>query len=403
MNKRLWVLVLVGALGYFVDIYDLVLFGMLRVRSLQDLGVPPERLLDDGVLLLNCQMAGLLLGGILWGVIGDRKGRLSVLFGSILMYSLANIANSYVASVSNYAIFRFIAGIGLAGELGAAITLVSETLPKEIRGYGTAIVAAVGLSGAIFAGLTTPLMPWRQAYLVGGGLGLLLLILRIGVMESTLFMHAKTANVARGDFSMLFRSKARFIKYVSCIVIGIPIWYVAGILMTFSPEITRELGIVGEVTAGNSIMYSYIGVAVGDLFSGFMSQWVKSRKKVVTYSMVAVGVLAVVILSLPGVTAFTFYALCICIGFATGYWAVFVTIAAEQFGTNLRSTVATSVPNFVRGSVVLLTLLFRELSNHMTLVRSAEIVGILTVVIGLLALRQLEETHGKDLNYFEAM
>ncbi len=401
-SKLLSPLVLVGALGYFVDIYDLVLFSILRTASLKGLGVPESELLDKGVLLLNWQMSGLLLGGILWGILGDKRGRLSVLFGSILLYSAANICNAFVQTVNQYAALRFIAGIGLAGELGAAITLVSESLPKEVRGYGTAIVAGVGLSGAVFAGLVADFLDWKSAYFTGGALGLSLLFARVRLAESGMFREVRASAVRRGDLTLLFANGKRAWRYLCCILIGVPIWYVVGILVTFSPEITKSLGAVEPISAGRGILFCYAGVAIGDLATGVISQWIGSRKKVVAVALAIEAALVVALLTSHGFTAAYFYGFCVLMGLATGYWAVFVTMASEQFGTNLRATVTTTVPNFVRGSVVLLTLAFRKYQTDLGLAGSAlalfAVVGLLAVV----ALLSLDETHSRDLNYLEA-
>ncbi len=400
-GRFLWAPVLVGALGYFVDIYDLVLFSILRTSSLKDLGVADSDLLEVGVRLLNWQMSGLLIGGILWGILGDKRGRLSVLFGSILLYSLANIANAFVQNVEQYTLLRFIAGVGLAGELGAAITLVSEVLPKEIRGYGTAIVACVGLSGAVFAGLIADILNWQAAYFTGGALGLVLLVARVRLSESGMFSHIRTTSIRRGDLTLLFANMGRTWRFISCILIGIPIWYVVGILVTFSPEITKALGAIEPVSAGRGILFCYAGIAIGDLATGVISQWIGSRKKVVA---IALGVEAALVLTLLFSREFSasyFYGLCFLMGLATGYWAVFVTMASEQFGTNLRSTVTTTVPNFVRGSVVLLTLAFKNLQESMGLPGSALAVFCVTVGFAFLGLFSLDETHARDLNYLE--
>ena len=407
-NKALWKslmspLVLVGALGYFVDIYDLVLFSILRTASLKGLGVPEAELLDKGVLLLNWQMSGLLIGGILWGILGDKRGRLSVLFGSILLYSVANICNAFVQTVEQYAILRFIAGIGLAGELGAAITLVSEVLPKEVRGYGTAIVAGVGLSGAVFAGIVADFLDWKAAYFTGGVLGLLLLFARVRLAESGMFAETKkTTGVRRGDLRLLFANWSRAWRYLCCILIGVPIWYVVGILVTFSPEITRALGAVEPVSAGRGILFCYTGVALGDLGTGVISQWIGSRKKVVAVALTVEAMLVVALLMSRDFTAAYFYVFCFLLGFASGYWAVFVTMASEQFGTNLRATVTTTVPNFVRGSVVLLTLAFKNYQESLGLAGSALAVFGVIFVLAIVALVSLDETHSRDLNYLEA-
>ncbi|MEZ4944949.1 MAG: MFS transporter [Cyclobacteriaceae bacterium] len=393
--------VIVAALGYFVDIYDLLLFSIVRIPSLQSMGVAPEALLDEGEFLLQVQMTGLLVGGLIWGIMGDKRGRLSVLFGSILLYSLANIANGFATTVDQYAILRFVAGIGLAGELGAGITLVSEVLPTRLRGYGTALVATVGLFGAVLANFVAKHFDWQTTYFIGGGLGLLLLITRASVFESGLFMKVKEATVERGNFFMLFTNSARLKRFVGCILIGLPIWYVIGILITFSPEFARALGINGDIVAGDAVMYSYLALAIGDFGSGFISQMVKSRKKIVLiFILLTLGAI-IFYLFLPIKTVVFFYIACGILGFAIGYWALFVTIAAEQFGTNLRSTVATTVPNFIRGTVVPITLGFKYLRGEFGIIYGALIVGIITIIIAIIALRSIDETFSRDMNYLE--
>ena len=401
LRQLLKVPVIVAALGYFVDIYDLLLFSIVRVPSLRFLGVPESELLEQGIYLINMQMAGMLVGGVLWGVLGDKKGRLSVLFGSILLYSLANIANGFVATVDQYAILRFIAGVGLAGELGAGITLVAEILPKEIRGYGTSLVASVGVLGAVLAYFVADYFDWQIAYFIGGGLGLLLLLLRVSVFESSIFKEVKEKPVTRGNFFQLFSSRKQFLKYLSCILIGLPIWYVIGILITFSPEFGIALGVAEPIVAGKAIMFAYIGLSLGDLSSGIFSQFAGSRKKIVLVFILLTSFFILVYLFVPLPSAALFYAVCLGLGFAIGYWALFVTIAAEQFGTNLRATVATTVPNFVRGSVNLITPLFLLLRGQFGIVQGAGLVGLITIIIALLALWKLSETFGKDLNFLE--
>ncbi len=393
--------VIVSALGYFVDIYDLILFGIVRIPSLTALGVKGDNLIKTGVLLLNMQMAGMLIGGIVWGIWGDKKGRLSVLFGSIFLYSLANFANAFVTSTEMYAVLRFVAGVGLAGELGAAVTLISEMMPKELRGYGTAIVASVGVSGAIAAAIVGDLFSWRMAYIIGGILGIILLVLRIKMFESGLYNSIKNSNVSKGNFIKLFTSKERFFRYLNCILIGLPIWFVVGVLITFSPEFAKVLSVSAPISAGKSIMYTYIGLIFGDIVSGSYSQIIKSRKKVVMIFILLTSFFIAVYLFTNGLTSTYFYILCVLLGFSIGYWAVFVTTAAEQFGTNLRSTVTTTVPNFIRGSVVPITLSFELLRNNFGMIYSAMIVGILSILIALIALNSLKETFGKDLNFLE--
>jgi MFS family permease len=381
-----------------------LLFTIVRVQSLRDLGVSPSASLDQGLELLSIQMWGLLAGGLGWGVLGDKRGRLSVLFGSILMYSLANLANAYVTSVEGYRWLRFVAGVGLAGELGAAVTLVSEMMPAQTRGYGTAIVAGVGLLGAVAAALVGRHLPWRTAYLIGAGLGFGLLVLRVRMFESGMFDRVLASEARRGDVTMLLYPPARLAKYLRCVLIGIPIWYVVGILVGAAPEFARAFGApeAAAITPGDAVLFTYVGLVVGDLSSGSLSQWIGSRRRVVAgfLALTAGAVAYYLTQSAPSKTGF--YTACAAMGFGIGYWAVFVTVGAEQFGTNLRATVATSVPNFVRGSVPLLSAAFKFFrARGMSLVGSAAVVGAGCLAIALAALWGLDETHGKDLDYTE--
>jgi MFS family permease len=394
--------VLVASLGYFVDMYDLVLYGIVRIPSLKDLGITGDELVTKGIFLLNMQMAGMLVGGIIWGILGDKKGRLSVLFGSIALYSVANIANAFVTSVPAYAVARFFAGVGLAGELGAAITLVSEIMKKESRGYGTTIVASVGIMGSVTAGLVGDYFSWKWAYIFGGLLGLVLLALRAKMLESGMFtsLQSNTA-VKKGDFLSLFTNRKRFLKYLRCILIGLPMWFVVGILIMLSPEFAVKLGVTGSIVAGKSIMYCYAGLVLGDLISGFSSQVFRSRKRIVLVFLFLASALIISYLNANGISQNLFYTLCFLMGISIGYWAVFVTIASEQFGTNLRATVTTTVPNFVRGGVVLITLSFESLKGSFGLEGAAAIVGAVTVLLAVTSLFFMEETFDKDLDYLE--
>ncbi|HEK21894.1 MULTISPECIES: MFS transporter [unclassified Mucilaginibacter] len=393
-------LVLVASLGYFVDIYDLLVFSIVRVPSLTALGLSEADITTKGQLIINVQMAGLLLGGILWGIIGDKMGRIKVLFGSILLYSIANFANAYVGNVPSYAIIRFIAGIGLAGELGAGITLVSETLSKENRGYGTMIVAVIGLFGAA-AAYAVAKHGWQSAYMVGGGLGILLLLLRVGTFESGMFRNVQESNVSKGNFLMLFNKWGRFKKYVYCILIGAPLWYVVGILVTLSPEFGKALGATETLKAGEGVLYTYIGIAIGDIFAGLLAQVTKSRRLTMLVFLVLSLVSAFTYLGAKGITHDKFVWVCFFMGCTVGYWATFVTIAAEQFGTNIRSTVTTTVPNFVRGSLIPINTIFNLLKPHYGMITTGYIMMIALTIISLFSLSQLKETFGKDLNYIE--
>lgn len=407
-------LVIVAALGYFVDIYDLLLFGVERKDSLNEI-LPKEfpnaseqelSILNKkiGQMLLNWQMAGMLIGGVFWGILGDKKGRLSVLFGSIITYSIANILNGMVNSTSVYALLRFVSGFGLAGELGAGITLVSESMSKEKRGYGTMVVATVGVFGAVVAGFMGDVIKnWRYSFYLGGAMGLALLLLRIGVYESGLFNNLKEEKVSKGNFLSLFTSRKRALKYLCIIFVAVPVWYVMGTLVLFSPELAEQLGLPkNSISAGKSIMYAYAGITLGDLVSGLMSQLMKSRKKTLAFFLCLTVVGVVLYFSFGGKSPLVFYSIVAFIGFATGYWAVFMSTASELFGTNIRSTATTTAPNLVRGSTILISWLLAGLNTIFTDSIQATIVcGALILGIGFIALYFLEETFGKDLDYYE--
>ena len=394
--------VIVAALGYFVDIYDLILFSIVRVPSLESFGLSGKELIDYGVYLLNMQMVGMVVGGFLWGWLGDKKGRLQIMFASILLYSVANIANGLVTSLPAYAAMRFIAGVGLAGELGAGITLVSEVLPTKIRGYGTMLVASIGVSGAIFANLVAHAFEWHNAFFIGGALGFLLLIARLKVSESGMFQTLEAnAGLSRGNMFALFTDKKRFFRYVNSIMIGVPIWFIIGVLITFAPEFASVLRITGPVSAGNAVMFCYLGMVFGDLSSGLLSQIMQSRKKVMLLFMVlTVPAVALYFLQAGGSPQF-FYMVCAALGFSAGYWALFVTVAAEQFGTNLRASVATTVPNLVRGMVVPITMVFQFCRGFFGMELGTLLVGGVCIISALISLVAIEETFHKELDYYE--
>ena len=394
--------VIVAALGYFVDIYDLLLFGIVRIPSLRDLGLNDAEVSSIGASILNWQMTGLLLGGILWGVLGDKKGRLSVLFGSILTYSLANIACGFVQNPDMYKVIRFVAGIGLAGELGAGITLVSESLPKQLRAIGTSLVAGIGLLGAVFAYFTVEIFAWRTAYFIGGGMGITLLLLRIGVFESGAFSAIKEQkHIIKGDFFSFFTNKDRLVRYLKCIAIGLPTWFVIGILTTFSNEFGKALNIAEPIKPGLAIMWCYVGLSIGDLLSGFLSHALHSRKKAVGLMMLFTLFFASLYLFYGLHTTTQLYGGCLLMGTGIGYWAMFVTIGAEQFGTNLRATAATTIPNMVRGTVVGMTALFGFLKPTWGVIYAGASVGLICFVLGFLAIATISETHNRDLDFLE--
>lgn len=399
--------VVIAALGYFVDIYDLLLFGIVRIPSLESMHIDPSSV---GKAILNWQMTGLLLGGILWGILGDKRGRLSVLFGSIITYSLANIACGFLPQIdfmdkgTAYMFLRFVAGIGLAGELGAGITLVSESLPKELRALGTSIVAGFGLLGAVVANFTVELSgDWTVAYWIGGGMGLCLLLLRIGVSESGIFAHIQSdSSVKKGRFLDLFRKKERFVRYIKCIGIGLPTWFCIGILAMMANEFGKAHGIKEMVSPGMAIMWAYIGISVGDFSSGFISQALKSRKKAILYMILFTLLGVVLMLFTPVKTKEVYYFYCVWLGLGTGYWAMFVTVGAEQFGTNIRATAATTIPNVVRGMVVFMTLMYEGLTSSLGVILAGASVGLVSFALGIYSTMTIEETHNRDLDFIEA-
>lgn len=401
--------VIVAALGYFVDIYDLLLFTIVREPSLVGIGISKNdslAMIAASTKIINWQMVGLLIGGILWGTIGDKKGRLSVLFGSILLYSVANFVTGYVTTVDQYAYARFVAGIGLAGELGAGITLVSELLPKNKRGIGTSLVAGIGLFGAVFAYFIFQVTDhdWRLCYKIGGGLGIMLLLLRVSVAESGMFKEVKQTNVSRGNVFMFFNNATRFRKYILAILIGLPTWYVIGILVNLSNRFAKDFYGDTQVESGRAIMFAYAAIAIGDILIGFVSQYFKSRKKAL-YLFYALTIISVALFFSPlNNSDFAMYAICALLGFSTGFWAIFVTMGAEQFGTNLRATAATTIPNMVRGALPLINLMFLNLfqkSWGWGLTKSGIVTGAVVIVVTLIAAYFTEETFHKDLNYVE--
>ena len=414
-TKSVTLLIIVAALGYFVDIYDLVLFNIVKKQSLEALGYTGKTMEMHGITLFNWQMTGMLVGGILWGIIGDKKGRVTILFGSILLYSLANIGNAFVTDIKGYSILRFLAGLGLAGELGAGITLVSETMSKEKRGIGTMIIATVGTLGAVVAFLVGQkghiindllglnYQNWQIAYLIGGSLGLILLFMRAGAFESGMFKEAlNNSGIKKGNLMLIFKSGKNIKKYLFSIAIGLPIWCVIGILISLANQFGEATLVTTPVTVAKAIFYAYIGLSLGDFVSGTLSQIFRSRKKVILGYLLFLLSLVLVFLYLKNQSQVYFYIMCFLIGFGSGYWALFVTNAAEQFGTNIRSTVANTVPNFVRGAVVPITLFYKALLPSMAIINSALIVSLVCFGLAILSTILMEETFGKDLDYLEA-
>jgi putative MFS transporter len=394
--------VLAAALGYFVDAYDLILYNIVRIESLRGLAVPEGDLLATGVDLLDAQLVGMLLGGVLWGILADRRGRRSVLFASIFLYSSATLANGLVQSVPAYMMCRFVAGLGLAGELGAGVTLVVELMPTRSRGLGTMIVAAVGVTGVVTASLVAGAFSWRTAYVVGGLLGIGLLLLRFGVRESALFAKTRAHAATHGNLLALLIRPATLRRYLSVIVVALPIWFIIAVIVTFSPELGRALGLAEAPQAGKAVLFYYLGLTLGDLTTGYLSHRLGSRKQVIGLFLGITSVAEVGYFVLAGHSLASYYGMCCLLGWASGYWAVFITLSAELFGTNLRATVATTAPNFVRGLAMPLAMVFRTLGPGLGLPTTAALLGAVTIVLAGLALRQLDETQERDLDFVES-
>lgn len=403
-HKHFNAVVIVAALGYFVDIYDLILFGIVKNPSLQDIGITSkEALFSQGNFLLSVQMAGMLLGGIVWGILGDKRGRLSTLFFTIMLYSVANIANGFVQTFEQYAWLRFISGFGLAGELGVGITLVSEIMSKESRGMAASFVSGIGIAGSALAFLIAEKFDWRVAYWTGGALGLLLLVLRVAVHESGMYEKTKQEDVKRGDFISLFTNFKRFKKFILCIFLAIPTWYTVSVLTINAPTFAQDaLNIQGTVTGSMSVMWHYIGAAIGSFLFGYISTRLKSRKKAIIWSNVGIALLTAVYFALFGATPTLFYLVLFLLGIPMGgLWAIFITTTSEQFGTNLRATVTTSAPNFVRGATILITLLLTSFTSFCGIWLAGIWVGVIFIGLAIVSTFFIEETYGKDLDYNE--
>ncbi len=401
MKRHIWLAIIASALGFFVDLYDIIILSIVRSKSLLDLGVAEADLLSKGVALINIQMVGMLIGGFIWGIIGDKFGRLSVLFGSIILYSSATFANAYAPNFDAYLLLRFLAGVGLAGELGAAITLVTEQMPQKYRGIGPALIGGSGMLGAIFGAYIGGKYSWQFTYQLGGGLGFALLILRLGVLESGLFNQMKGKTSSRGDLRLLFKNKIYIKKYISICLLGFPVWFVNGVVMTFTPEIGKAWGMNPIPAVSVVFTYYFIGLTFGDLTGGFVSQYLQSRKKAIRLYLTMYAVAAAVFFTIGNQSLTLYYGLLLFLGFCVGYSIVLLTLAAEQYGTNIRATVTTSSLNILRATVIPQTLLFGFLTPYIGIVQAAMVVGVLAILLAFWGLSNLEETFHKDLNYME--
>ncbi len=400
-QRNLVLAIVASSMGFFVDLYDIIIVSVLRRSSLLDLGIAEADLQAKGVLLLNTQMAGMLLGGFLWGMLGDKKGRLSVLFGSIALYSITTFLHAYAPNYEVYLLLRFLAGIGLAGELGAAVTLVSEQMPPKWRGMGPAIIGSFGMLGAVAGAYIGGHYSWQFTYQLGGGMGLVLLLLRLGVMESGLYRNLQGAQVRQGDLWLVLRDRKQLLKYCAIILMGFPGWFVNGVVMTFTPEIAAGMGMQEIPSVSMVFTVFFLGFTFGDFSCGLVSQWLQSRKKAIFRYLSAFTLLMITYFAIGYRSVQIYYTLFFLMGISVGYTIVLITNGAEMFGTNIRSLVTTSSLNLLRASVIPQATLFNLLTHSMGAAKAAALVGILSVAIAFWAYTQLEETFHKDLNYVD--
>jgi MFS family permease len=392
-------MLMIAGLGFMVDVYDVIIFAVVRISSLQSLGVPKEQLLSTGVFLLNMQLTGMVIGGVIWGVLGDKKGRRAALFGSIILYSIANLFNAGVQHVEVYAFLRFLAGIGLAGEIGAAMTIAAEVTPAKYRAYGTAVVAGMGVFGSIIASAVGDLMPWRVAFLTCGLIGTVLLFVRLHMKETAHFDKIKNEkNVQRGSLRLLFSSRDRVLRATRCVLAAVPIWFVFGVLVSFAPEVDGSHGATGTISIAQVALSYSFGETTGEVCSGIVSQLLKSRRKAMLLFVSGSTLCTIILFAAPA----SLYAwICFPLGIFVGVWSVVVTSAAEQFGTNLRSTATTLIPNMVRASVIPITTAFSYLSPYIGASKAACLIGMLCYALAFLSISQMKETFGQDLDFLE--
>lgn len=391
--------VIVTALGYFIDLFDYYVFLVTRQKVLTDFGFSGSQLMETGLYMVNLQFAGLLVGGVIFGVLGDKIGRKQSLLGSILLYSIATLASGMTHNIDVFAALRFIAGIGIAGEVGVGVTMVSETMDKNRRGLGVTAFIGVGLLGVVAAALMSELLHWRTCYIIGGLAGLLLLVTRIWVMEPQMFTDLNKS-VKRGSFRVLFASPDGVRRYVLCILLAVPVFFGVSIIATLSPELSIALGASPPASVSTTMIIAYTMMVIGEIVIGLLSQRLKSRKKVIALFLVLMAITLGVGFHNGALDATGYYILAGVVGFFMGYWVNFIALSAEQFGTNVRSLAANTIPNFTRGTTIAINMAFLALKDD-GVVYAASIVGFTVIVIALLALWKLPETFGKDLDYTE--
>lgn len=398
-SKQEILTVLVVALGYYVDAYDLLVMSAVRKPSLLSLGVPESETLNIGLSLLNYQLVGLMIGGVMWGVIADKYGRKKALFGSILIYSFANIANGYINSVNMYYWLRIIAGFGLAGELGVGISLITENVAKERRTISTAIVSFFGMLGASTGGWFGSIFEWQNCFLIGGFAGLLLLLLRLKVEESVMFNEIKDKNVSKGNIWMIIKNPKTLLTYFFCTLAGAASILFIGVFIQSTPELGKLFNL--NITAGIALIWYYLGASVSEIIAGLLSKLLKERKAPI-YIFYAISLLAITnfCVNVPN-SPYFFYLNCLFLGFGLGWWSQLITLSAELFGINVRATAATSIPTFARAWNIPFSNIFKQNIPNLGIVNSAFGIGVIVVSLAIISITMVKETFENDANFIE--
>lgn len=409
-EQSIALLILVASLGYFVDAYDLIIASVVRSSAIVELGLAqvgtPEHT-KYAQLFEYVQSAGILLGGIIFGVYSDKKGRKKALYYSIAIYSIANILNGLLsASVpfvgTVYCILRFICGFALAAELSIGIVMISETMKAKHRGYGTMIVVSFGILGAVLAAVLFEFIGihWQTLYLIGGIAGVLLLIFRFSVKETNPFLDLENQESERGSWVMIFKNRRLLKILFNAILLGFPIYFFISIPIKFATDYGKELGLTIKGTI--PIIVFYIAMSVSDIIANYLCQLFENRKKVL-YFYLGLCTISVFLLHFypPTTPEQYFYLFSPLMGFASGYWALLITFTNEQIGTNIRSTYTTAVPNVVRSLFIPIQLLLTVLQPTFGTSTSVFYIGVLAVILALLGLYSLKETWGKNLKFID--
>jgi MFS transporter, putative metabolite:H+ symporter len=387
-------LFLIGC-GYFIDIFDLVLFSTLRISSFEELKITDPTYWT--VVFFNLQMTGILVGGIFWGKMADIKGRSWSFMGTILVFSIANIINGLTSSLTVYGICRFIAGFGLAGEMGSGIALICEKVPDEKRSLYLGFVSSLGCIGAVLSGWLGDIVYWRYLFIGSGFAGILLTLLRKNLLEPDLFRKTATLNIPRGQWKTLFQSPPDLIRFILLIFLGIPMWYIIGILWSFSTEMTSTIGL-NIFTSGQAILWGYVGVWMGDMLMPFVSQFLKSRIFTIQICLIMMLLGVIYLFQFQPHSLLSFQLTHIFLGFTIGYWAVYATLCGESFGTNIRALTSTSLPSLIRFSSIPMMIIYQYGRDENEL-NIALGMGLTVLCISMITTYFIKDTFQKDIDF----